>query len=199
MVNKKLARVAGVRMSRRSPLSMEESMDGCNCSCYGGRCYGCYGKEAKESSMLLGDEDNLGEQWLNRENSQVEHRSLFHLEWELDATLWFEHGDGSGGGLKASQLLVTHIVLGRLFRERLVLGQAVKMYAWFQCREIMRCMVKINDLEELSKLPLSGTLGASTSGTPKDDTMDMEESVGLQEEAKLAAQFSLGEAHTGHL
>ena len=63
----------------------------------------------------------------------------------------------------------------------------------------MRCMVKINDLEELAEPPLSGTLGASTSSNPKDDAMDMEESVELYEEAKLASQFSPGEAHTGHL
>ena len=73
------------------------------------------------------------------------------------------------------------------------------MYARFQRLEIMRCMVKINDLEEQVEPPLSGTLGASTSGTPKDDAMDVEESVGLQEEAKLAAQFSPGDAQAGHL
>lgn len=73
------------------------------------------------------------------------------------------------------------------------------MYASFQHREIMRCMMKINNLEELAKFPLSGTLGASTSGPPKEKAMDMEESVGLQKEAKLAAQFTPGEAHTGHL
>ena len=63
----------------------------------------------------------------------------------------------------------------------------------------MRCMVKINDLEGLVEPPLSGTLGASTSGPPKDETMDVEESVGLQKEAKMATQFSPGEAHIGHV
>ena len=114
-------------------------------------------------------------------------------------TLWFEHGDELGGGVKVSHLWLMQIMLGRLFIERLLLEQEVKMYARFQRREIMRCMVKINDLEELYEPSLSGTLGASTSSTPKDDAMDMEESVGLQEEAKLATQFSLSEAHTGHL
>ena len=104
---------------------------------------------------------------------------MFHLEWELDTTLQFEHGDGTSTGLRESQLWVTCILLGRLFRERLVLDRAVKMYARFQRCEIMRCMVKINDLEELAKPPLSGTLGASTSGPPKDEAMDMEESIGL--------------------
>lgn len=37
------------------------------------------------------------------------------------------------------------------------------------------------------RAPLSGTMGASTSGNPRDDVMDVEESVGLQEEASLAA------------
>ena len=78
-----------------------------------------------------------------------------------------------------------------------MLGRAVNLYARFQHREIMRCMVKINDLEEQAEPPLSGTLGASTSGTPKDDVMDVEESVGLKEEARLAAHFSTGGAHYG--
>ena len=53
-------------------------------------------------------------------------------------------------------------------------------------------MVKINDLEEQAEPPLSGTLVTFTLGTLKDDAMDMEESMGLQEEARLAAQFSPG-------
>lgn len=82
---------------------------------------------------------------------------------------------------------MTRILLGWLFRERLVLGRAIKLYVRFQRREIMRCMVKINDLEELVEPPLGGTPDASTLGLPKDETMDMDESVGLQEEVKLAA------------
>ena len=159
VVNRKLPLVVWWRMSGRSPLSMEDSKDGYNCSRCGGHSYGGSGKEVEETSMSLGDDDNLGEQWFNRENSQAEHRSLFPLEREFDATLRFEHGDESDGGLKASHLWVMRILLGRLFRECLVLGCAVKMYARFQRHEIMRCMVKINDLEELADPPLSGTLG----------------------------------------
>ena len=133
------------------------------------------------------------------ESSQAEHRSLFHIEHELDATLQFKHGGGSGGRLRVSQLWVMHILLGRIFRECLVLGRAVKLYTRFQLYEIMRCMVKINDLEELAEPPLSGTLGASTSGPPKDKSMDVEESINLQEEAKLASKFSPGEANNGLL
>ena len=82
---------------------------------------------------------------------------------------------------------MTHILLGWLFKEHLVIDREIKLYARFQRREIMRCMLKINDLEELAKPPLSGTSGASTSSLPKEEAMDMEESIGLQEEAKLAA------------
>lgn len=53
------------------------------------------------------------------------------------------------------------------------------MYARFQRREIMRCMVKLNDLEELVEQPLGGTLGASTLGIPKDEAMDLDEGIGL--------------------
>ena len=73
------------------------------------------------------------------------------------------------------------------------------MYARFQRREIMWCMVKINDLEELVEPPLGGTLGVSTSGLPNDEAMDVDESIGLQEEAKLAALFSASEANIGLL
>ena len=59
----------------------------------------------------------------------------------------------------------------------------------------MRCMVKINDLEEQVEPSLSDMMGASTSGTSKGDAMDVEESVVSQEEARLASQFSLGGAH----
>ena len=53
-------------------------------------------------------------------------------------------------------------------------------------------MVKINNLEEKVEPSLSGTMGASTSRNQRDDAMDVEESVGLQEEARLATHFSPG-------
>lgn len=102
VVHRKLERVAGVSMSGCSPLSMEDNRDDCNCSCCGGLSYGCSGKEAEESNMPLREDDGQGEQWFNKENSQAKRWSLFRLEQELDAMLWFEHGDGSGGGPKES-------------------------------------------------------------------------------------------------
>ena len=72
----------------------------------------------------------------------------------------------------------------------------MKLYARFQRREIMHCMVKIN-LEEQADPLLSGTMGTSTLVTYKGDVMDVEETVGLQEEAWLAVQFSLRGVHGG--
>ena len=53
-------------------------------------------------------------------------------------------------------------MLGCPFRERFVLGRAIKMFGKFQRQEIMHYMVKLNDLEELAEPPLGGTPGAST-------------------------------------
>ena len=58
----------------------------------------------------------------------------------------------------------------------------------------MRCMVKINDLEERAEPLMCGTMGAFTSASYKGDAMDVEESVGLQEGTCLAAHLSPGEA-----
>ena len=103
-MHRQLEWVAGVRMSGCNPLSREDSRDNCNCSRCGGRNYGGSGKDAEEFNMSLGEDDDQGEQWFKQENSQAKQQSLFCLERELDATLCFEHGDGSGGGPKASQL-----------------------------------------------------------------------------------------------
>ena len=61
----------------------------------------------------------------------------------------------------------------------------------------MHCMVKLNDLEELAKLPLVGTLSALTSEPPNDATMELDEEDELQEEANETAQFSPDEANYG--
>ena len=53
------------------------------------------------------------------------------------------------------------------------------MYARFQCREFMRSLVKINDLEEQGELPLREEIRASLLATYRGDTMDVEESVVL--------------------
>ena len=61
------------------------------------------------------------------------------------------------------------------------------MFAKFQRWEIMRCMVKLNDLEELVEPPLGGNLGASTSELPKDAMMELDQANRLQEEVNTEA------------
>ena len=61
----------------------------------------------------------------------------------------------------------------------------------------MRCMVKLNDLEELDEPPLGGPPGASTSAPPKDAAMDLEEEDGHPDEANEMDQFSPSEANYG--
>lgn len=84
-----------------------------------------------------------------------------------------------------------------LFRERLVLGQVVKMFAKLQRWEIMHCMVLLNDLEELVEPPLGGNLSTSTLAPPKDVVMNLDEEDELKEEANEMAQFSPDEANYG--
>ena len=101
------------------------------------------------------------------------------LERELEVALLVEHGDDDDGGLRSNPIWITKIMLGHLFRECQALGKVVKLFTHFQHREIMRCMVKINDLEERAEPLLYGMMGSSTSTSFKGDAMDVEESVGL--------------------
>ena len=64
--------IAGWMMSRQSPLSREGSKNGCKCNWCGGRNFGSFSKDIEETSSPVGDDDNLGEKWFNRENSQAE-------------------------------------------------------------------------------------------------------------------------------
>lgn len=57
----------------------------------------------------------------------------------------------------------------------------------------MRCMVKLNDLEELAKLPLGGTPGASTSAPPQEEAINLDGEAGRMMEVKDKAQLSSGE------
>ena len=52
--------------------------------------------------------------------------------------------------------------MGHLLRERMALGHAIKKYAKFQRREITRCMVKLNDLEDMAEPPLDGVPKSSS-------------------------------------
>ena len=142
-----------------------------------------------------GGEVNLGERWFNLETSPTERRALFHLERETDTTLMFKHG----GNWRESQLWVTGILLGRLFQERLSLGRVVKYFAKFQRREIMRGLVKLNEMEEVAETPLGGLPEASSLSMPRDDTQDLDDDEAALEEEGEAERFSLSESQLGLL
>ena len=96
------------------------------------------------------------------ENSATDRRILARLEKELQAAFLFKDGEGQ----PISSLWVVCILLARLIRERTTLGHTIKQFAKFQRREIMRGMVKLNDLEDLAEPPLDGG-PKSSSLTPR--------------------------------
>lgn len=113
----------------------------------------------------------------------------------MEATMMFEHR----GSRRASQLWVTRILFGRLFQERLSLGRAVKSFTKFQRREIMRGLVKLNELEEVAEPPLGGLPKVSTSRLPRDDTQDLDaDDITLDDDGE-EARFSPGESQLGLL
>lgn len=64
------------------------------------------------------------------------------------------------------------------------MGHVVKMLVKFLRREIVRCMVKLNDLEDLVEPPMGRNSSVSTSYHPKD------EADGLHDDAVVGAQFN---------
>lgn len=90
-------------------------------------------------------------------------------------------------------------MLGRLFREQLALVHVVKTFAKFHRREIMRSLVKANDLEELAEPPLGGPLEASTLGPLKEEMLDLEVEDAMWDDANDDTHFSLGESGAGLL
>ena len=125
----------------------------------------------------------------------MEQRALSRLEKELEATLLFEHG----GEHRASPHWVTRILLSRLFWERLSLGRAVKSHAKFQHRDMMRKLVKLNELEEVAEPPLGGSQERPVLWRPSDKAMTMEAEDATLEEVEEDTQFSPGEQRLGHL
>ena len=147
-------------MAKNSVAPKERRRGGCHCS----RCVGEMGQEdkgkivedvqSKESRKVA-----LEESYYNMKNTATDRRILAHLEKELQVAFCFEDGNGR----PVNYLWVVHILLGRLFHERTALGRAIKQFAKFQRREILRGMVKLNDLEDLVKPPLDGGPEASSS------------------------------------
>lgn len=96
---------------------MEDSKDGCHCSRCGGRSDGGSSREHAFSKLLMEELDNQGEAWFKQENSAAERQSMLRLERDMEAALNFEHSDGEDRVPKVHPIWITHILLGRLFRE----------------------------------------------------------------------------------
>ena len=174
-------------MAERSPITRESHRGGCHCSRYArNRGTKSKQKEVEEIQGMGSVEVNLAERCYNTKNLTVERRTLSHLECELDVAFRFEQGGGQG----TSPVWVTRILLGRLLRERMALGRAIKMFAKFQRREIMHCMVKLNDLEELAKPPLGGAPIALTSAPMQEEEIYLDDEARRRTTVNNTAQFS---------
>ena len=61
----------------------------------------------------------------------------------------------------------------------------------------MRSMVKLHDLVDLAKPLWRGIVEASTSSFPNDESMELEEAIGNQDEDIAGASASPGDANLG--
>lgn len=77
------------------------------------------------------------------------------------------------------------------------LGKVVEVFAKLQQRNIMRSMVKLHDLVDLAKPPWRGMVEVSSSGLPRDKSMELDKAMGNQDEEAVEASASLGEANLG--
>ena len=120
--------VGNKEMAGCSSLTREGSKEGFHYSrCVGGQRMGSMGKEVAENQGMGSKDENLGERRYKLENLAMERRSMSRLERDIDTSLRFEQG----GRQSTNPLWLMRILLGCLFRERLVLGQAIKMFANF--------------------------------------------------------------------
>ena len=136
---------------------------------------------------------NPGETWFRHENSIKETRAFMRLEGELNATLLFEHG----GRQSASLLWIACILLGHLFREQLALGWTMKVFSKHYPKDVMRTLVKIQDLVDLVEPPMEGISASTSAGQWWSDEMELDAN---EEEPKKNAQDapdSPGEANIG--
>lgn len=132
-------------MSERTPQVQE-----CLCEGHTHRRY--LGHRGVERPITEGED--LGETRFRLENSMEEACALTCLEGELSSNLLFEHG----GRNTSISLWVIHILLGRLFQERLALGWTMEALAKHYQRESMCSLVKLQDLVDLGEPPLGGEL-----------------------------------------
>ena len=148
--------------------------------------------EAEARDNGQGDKDP-GERWFRREKSRAEICTLFHLEEDLKSTMLFEHG----GTQRASELWLTHILLGHLSREKTTLGKAVEVFSKLQRRDIMHSMVKLHNLVDLAKPPWKSMADIHSVHRPREEAMDLDEALENQDEEAMESLTSSGEENLG--
>ena len=123
------------------------------------RCLGAYQQEEKGKSVeevqsreISGG--TLVENCFTTENSASDQWVIVNLEKELHVSLRFVDGEGE----PTNSIWIVGILLGRLIWEWTAIGQAIKLFAKFQHHEIMREMVKLNDLADMAEPPLHGSM-----------------------------------------
>lgn len=139
-----------------SPINLSDGKHwgGCHCSkCMGANQQEGKGKWAEEAQSREVGSSTLEENCYVAKNTVGERRDIANLEKTLQAMLSFV----SGGEESDNSPWILCILLGRMIRERSVIGRATKSWAKFQHREIMHGLVKPGDLEDLADPPVLGS------------------------------------------
>ena len=77
------------------------------------------------------------------------------------------------------------------------LGKVVEVFTKLQWRDIMRSMVKLHDLVDLSKPLWRGMEEASMSSLPKDESMELDKAIGNRDEEVADTSANPGESNLG--
>lgn len=73
----------------------------------------------------------------------------------------------------------------------------MEVFTKLQRREIIRSMVKLHDLVDLAEPPRRGMVEASMSSLPRDESMELDETIGNHNEDVVDAPTIPGEANLG--
>ena len=73
----------------------------------------------------------------------------------------------------------------------------MEVFAKLQWRDIIRSMVKLHDLVDLAEPLWIDMAEASSSGLPRDESMELDEAMGNRDEEAAEAPANPGEANLG--
>ena len=81
--------------------------------------------------------------------------------------------------------------------ERTTLGKAMEVFTKLQRRDIMRSMVKLHDLVDLTEPSWRGMAKASSSRRQREEAMDLDDATELRDAEATEEPTSPGEANLG--